>query len=122
MKKIFVLTWLCLGFGLTAFSQQGYDFLVSRGSIVRKEMTNKINAPVQGTSDLFFKTGDREYFIKLSESKVKATELQAYIDKPVTLGYRVVSGNWDSGGGDLQNPVQSRVGNYIVVLLVKNEP
>lgn len=120
MKKILAFIALCSSLSLTAFSQQDYGLVVSPGTIVSKNMVNKIGVPVDGTTDFFFKTGNSEYFIKLRDSKVKAEELQRYVNKTVTLGYRVMNGNWDSGDRELET--QSRVGKYIVVLLLKSEP
>lgn len=120
MKKVLLFTLLCMGVCLPAFSQQEtHGFVVNQGTLIRKDFVNKIGAPVADASDFYFKTGKNEYFIKLSESKVNGQTLQQHLNKPVTLGYRLTEGNWDASSGDLQNPVQSRVGPYIVVLLLK---
>ena len=84
-------------------------------------MMNKKNIQSPNVNDYYFKTGEKEYFIKYRESIITKDTLDKYIDNNIKITYIIKNGNWDSAGLDLDNPTQSRIGQYIVVIMLKKE-
>ncbi|MFL5730268.1 MAG: hypothetical protein ACJ75J_12350 [Cytophagaceae bacterium] len=85
-----------------------------KGQIVKKAFINKANREIKGVSDLFFETGKKNYFIKLSGGNVSRKDLEKFLNKQVQLKVMLLNGTWDTSP---EHPeVQSRIGEYIIVL------
>ena len=95
---------------------------IIRGLIVEKPFVNKVGK-ASDFKEMYFRLSVQDYFIKFCESKITKAQLQAHLDslpeagplgdKAVTLEIEIKNGEWDIC--DEEYPVQSRVGDYIVV-------
>lgn len=110
---------------LTVFSQDvtkpaKSDTLTTIGMIHKKPFIDKMGREYPDNMYYWFKTDKDDYFIKLYESKVISDSLNNYTGKLIKLKYIIKNGEWDSNGKELI-PVQSRVGQYIVVLKINED-
>jgi hypothetical protein len=95
---------------------------VIRGLIVEKSFVNKAGK-ISDFKEMYFRLSVQDYYIKFCESKITKTDLQAHLDslpdtglmneKAATLEIEIKNGEWDRC--DEEYPVQSRVGDYIVI-------
>jgi len=89
------------------------DTLILKGRLVEVPFVNKGGRKFN-FSELFFKTAEEQYFIKLRDGKVLRKDLEKYLDKNIQLKVILREGTWDTSAGD--PPAQSRIGKYLVVL------
>ncbi len=117
--KAFLITSALVLCTLTIFSQDASkssksDTLTLLGIIHQKYFVDK-GGKESDVLDYWFKTNNEDYFIKLYESKISSETLSMFIGKTVKLKFMIKTGEWDSTGKELV-PVQSRIGQYIIVL------
>lgn len=92
------------------------------GLIVQKPFVNKAGK-ASDFKEMYFRLSVQDYFIKFCESKITKADLQAHLDslpesgllgdKAVSLEIEIKNGEWDNC--EEEYPVQSRVGDYVVV-------
>lgn len=115
-----ILSLLLFFFSITAFSQAA-DTVTATGTIIKKSFTTKAGQKIDNTVDYYFKSDEQEFFIMLSESDTIVRDaVLKNIGKKVKLNYTVANGNWDNVEIGLEENLQSRVGNYIVILKIDN--
>ncbi|MBL4662074.1 MAG: hypothetical protein JKY22_00535 [Flavobacteriaceae bacterium] len=97
-------------------AQDPGNFILS-GHIVEKDFIKKNGEPA-GFTELYFRASVQDYYIKFCESKITKNDLEPFIDQVVTVHAEIRDGNWDICENDPQE-MQSRTGNYLVVLELK---
>ena len=82
------------------------------GKVIKQDFLNKAGRKIDGVYDLFYKSGEKKYFIKTNECKVSQREILDVVNKPIKIKYKIKEGLWDADDPN----VQSRIGEYIVIL------
>ena len=108
MNKSLLLGLIVL---LFSFSEDYKSYEIMKGTIQEIPFTNKKGTPIQGVSDLFFKTSTDKYFIKISESNFSKVELLQYKDVKIKIQGEIEEGLWDTDDPN----IQSRIGTYITI-------
>ncbi|MFH2095091.1 MAG: hypothetical protein ABIJ16_05275 [Bacteroidota bacterium] len=86
------------------------------GKIVKIQFVDKGGRPVEGVYDLYIEFDGKQYFIKTSGSKYTFNELLEYEGKEINCKININRGLWDTDDPN----VQSRVGNYAVIMEILN--
>lgn len=85
--------------------------------VVKKHFYNKIGEKTE-IQEYYVQQSIQDYFIKFCESYITISELDDALDeidspiKTLKMEVSILEGEWDSCDGD---PVQSRVGKYMIV-------
>tara|TARA_B110000285_G_C14527274_1_gene339209 strand:- start:7 stop:420 length:414 start_codon:yes stop_codon:yes gene_type:complete len=118
MKNIFLFLFILPSLNL--LSQQIFSKdpnIITVGSqVIEKAFVNK-GGKTSKFKELYLRCSTQDYYIKFCESKVSMKKMKKYIDKGLTVTYKVKEGNWDICEGDPE--IQSRVGTYITILKIK---
>ena len=88
------------------------------GIVIEKAFVN-IKGKVQNKQELYLRCSIQDYYIKFCESKIEQKELVKYLNKSVRVKAIIKDGEWDVC--DVDQPAQSRIGQYIVILELVNE-
>lgn len=99
---------------------ENQDTLIRTGKLLKEPMETKKGKSTY-VNDYFFQTIDFKYFIKTRNNKALCDTLDKYIGENVLITYVIKNGNWDSTGFDIDNPKQSRIGQYIVIIKLNKE-
>lgn len=100
-------------------NENNNDSLLLKGKIEKKEFVDKAGRIHPDVYDLFFKTTDATYFIKINESKISKQELEDHLNMEVELQAIMLNGAWDTNP-DGSWEVQSRMGKYILILKISS--
>lgn len=101
----------------TEGSQKATSYETITAPIVEKEFYNKAGKAT-GIMEYYVQRSVQDYYIKFCESEVDRKELEQALSKvegpiqQLTLTIEILEGEWDSCDG---NPVQSRIGSYVVI-------
>lgn len=85
---------------------------ILEGTVIEVPFVNKAGRTIIGAESLFFKTTVERYFIKFSAGKVLRVDLEKSIGQTIKVKSYTTFGLWDTDDPN----VQSRVGDYIVIL------
>lgn len=131
MKNTLKLVFLCLigihFFSVTVLAQsnsqkniliENQDTIVKMGKLLKEPAETKKGKSLY-VNDYFFQTNDVKYFVLTRDNTVLCDSLDKYIDGDVLVKYVIKSGNWDFSSFDINNPTQSRIGQYIVIHTLK---
>ncbi len=119
MKLYF--TFVLLMIVQTGFSQYGemIDDGITRCVLIKKPFISK-NGKTTDQYEWYLRCSVQDYFIKLCEGKVKASDLEPYLNKGIAVRMEVRDGNWDICKGDPEY-AQSRIGRYAVILKIEKK-
>lgn len=81
------------------------------GKVVNKKAYNKAGKEMPGSGDYFLEYDGNSTFIKLSESKVTAEDLNKILGQQKTFEVVKADGLWDTDDPN----VQSRIGEYFMI-------
>lgn len=103
----------------------GYDIKYNReysdvtytlkGKVLKHPFENKGGRILEGVYDYYLNIQNINYFIKISKSSIKISELESLINKEITCSVVFNFGLWDSD----DNTQQSRVGKYVRIMKLK---
>lgn len=85
--------------------------------LIEKDFVNKIGAS-SGIKELYLRCSIQDYYIKLCESNITKEDLLPYLKKGISVKGEVKEGLWDDCNQGSE-PLQSRVGNYIVIYSIE---
>lgn len=80
--------------------------------LIEKNFVGK-NGVDTDVKELYLRCSVQDYFIKLCESNVSRADLEAYLDKGITVIMEIKEGEWDHCGEEYE--IQSRTGTYCVI-------
>jgi hypothetical protein len=90
------------------------DKKIIKGTLIQKKSYNKAGRELPGLGDYYLKIKKKEYFIKVSESTIDSEELKSLLGQKTKYEVIFSDGLWDTDDPN----VQSRIGEYIVILHV----
>lgn len=105
----------------TGFSQNGemIDDGITRCVLIKKPFISK-NDKTTDQYEWYLRCSVQDYYIKLCEGKVKASDLEPYLNKGIAVRMEVRDGSWDICKGDPEY-AQSRIGRYAVILKIEKK-
>ncbi len=84
---------------------------IVKGKIIKQPFENKAGKIVKGVYDYYLNVQGINYFIKVSKSSIKISELEDLLNKNIICSVIFNLGLWDSD----DNNQQSRVGKYVII-------
>jgi hypothetical protein len=93
------------------------------GVVVLKSMANE-SRNSQSEKELYFRIGDKDYFIKITEGYIAKDIISKHVDKQILIKGEIKTGEWENPeAGSLKDGIPSkkaRSGEYIVINKIFN--
>ena len=122
--KLFTLFALiiCLYLGGCSTSNKSLESIVDTTNLKNGTvlyLPKKTREGLQKEMEFYFRIEEKNYFVKLSESKVNATELKKHVNQTVSIKGNIKNGPWEEKKATTitsnQYPEKPRSGVYITI-------
>jgi hypothetical protein len=120
--SIYLLIISCIYFGGCSVSKKSSDLIVDEANLKNGMLIylpKKTREGLQKEMEFYFRIEEKNYFVKLSESKVNATELKKHVNQTVSIKGNIKNGPWEEMKATTitsnQYPEKPRSGVYITI-------